>query len=53
MATGVDLTAIASVGHKAKVAHAYKDTAGTGADIDNILNNVQNIKPADLLTLLT
>ena len=49
MATGVDLTAIASVGHKAKVAHAYKDTAGTGADIDNILNNVQNINTADLL----
>ena len=49
MATGVDLTAIASVGHKAKVAHAYKDTAGTGVNIDNILNNVQNIKPADLL----
>ena len=38
-----------AVGHKAKVAHAYKDTAGTGVNIDNIPNNVQNIKPADLL----
>ena len=53
MATGVDLTAIASVGHKAKVAHAYKDTAGTGVNIDNILNNVQNIKPVTYFTLLT
>ena len=49
MATGVDITAIASVGHKAKVAHAYKDTAGTGANIANILTNVGNIKADDLL----
>jgi hypothetical protein len=49
MATGVDITAIASVGHKAKVAHAYKDTAGTAANIDDILTNVGNIQADDLL----
>jgi hypothetical protein len=49
MATGVDITAIASVGHKAKVAHAYKDTAGTGANITDILTNVGNIGADDLL----
>jgi hypothetical protein len=49
MATGVDITAIASVGHKAKVAHAYKDTAGDAANIDDILANVGNIQTDDLL----
>jgi hypothetical protein len=49
MATGIEITAIASVGHKAKVAHAYKDTAGTGANIADILTNVGNIKTDDLL----
>jgi hypothetical protein len=49
MATGVDITAIASVGHKAKVAHAYKDTAGSSANIADILSNVGNISTADLL----
>ena len=49
MATGVDITAIASVGHKAKVAHAYKDTAGDAANIDDILTNVGNIQADDLL----
>ena len=49
MATGVDITKIASVGHKAKVAHAYKDTAGDSANIADILSNVGNIKADDLL----
>lgn len=49
MATGVDITAIVSVGHKAKVAHAYKETAGAGADVSNILSNIANISTADLL----
>ena len=49
MATGVDITSIASVGHKAKVAHAYKDTAGDAANIDDILANVGNIQTDDLL----
>ncbi len=48
MATGVDITAIASVGHKAKVAHAYKETAGTSANVADILTNVSNIKADDL-----
>ena len=49
MATGVDISAIASVGHKAKVAHAYKDTAGSSANIADILSNVGNISTDDLL----
>jgi len=49
MATGIDITSIASVGHKAKVAHAYKDTGGDSANIDDILTNVGNISTADLL----
>jgi hypothetical protein len=49
MATGVDITKIASVGHKAKVAHAYKDTAGDSANIADILSNVGNINADDLL----
>ena len=49
MATGVDITKIASVGHKAKVAHAYKDTAGDSANIADILSNVGNISNDDLL----
>jgi hypothetical protein len=49
MATGIDITSIASVGHKAKVAHAYKDTGGDSANIDDILKNVGNISTADLL----
>jgi hypothetical protein len=45
IATGVDITNIVSVGHKAKIAHAYK---ATGVDITDILSNVNNISIDDL-----
>ena len=46
MVSGGDISAVATIGHKAKVAHAYKDNGGSVADI---LTNVANISTADLL----
>jgi len=46
MVSGGDISAVATIGHKAKVAHAYKDNGGS---VDDILTNVANISTADLL----
>ena len=46
MVSGGDISAVANIGHKAKVAHAYKDNGGS---VDDILTNVANISTADLL----
>ena len=45
MATGVDITAVTSVGHKAKVAHSYKTK---GDDVASILSAIGNISATDL-----
>ena len=50
MATGVDLTAIAVVGHKAKVAHAYKDTAEL---VSTLIISSTMFKTLNLLTYFT
>ena len=47
MAAAVDLTSVANVGTKAKVAKAYKDS-GAGHDISTILSNVENVSAEDL-----
>ena len=45
LATGVDIAAVTSVGHKAKIAHSYKTK---GDDVTSILSAIGNISATDL-----